>query len=74
MCSMFGMSSLLNFCSSPFSIICGMKVPVGTTMSKPLVPFAATSFEMSSSFELKELSVIFGPSSFVNDSSTSGAS
>ena len=33
MFDMFGSSSLLSFVSRPFSIICGMKTPVGTTMS-----------------------------------------
>jgi hypothetical protein len=52
MFAMFGSRSLLNFVKRPFSIICGMNTPVGTTMSKPLVPLAAMSFAMSSSLEL----------------------
>jgi len=74
MLARFGSRSLLNLVSSPFSIICGMKTPVGTTMSYPEVPFAATSFAMSSSFELYESSVTFGPSSLVNPATTSGES
>ena len=73
-CFMFGSRSRLNFCRSPFSAIGPTKTPVGTTMSYPEVPRAATSLAISSSFELKASSTMRGPFSAVNCSSTSGAS
>jgi hypothetical protein len=70
----FGRRSLLNLVSRPFSIICGMKTPVGTTMSYPDVPFAAISLAISSSLDEYESRVIFGPSSEVKFAITSGES
>ncbi len=49
MLTMLGSFDLSNFSSRPFWIICGTKVPVGTTMSKPVVPFDACSLVMRSS-------------------------
>jgi hypothetical protein len=46
-----GSAAWLSFSSRPFSAICGMNEPVGTTMSYPPVPFEATSFAIISSFE-----------------------
>ena len=46
---MLGNFDLSNFSSRPFWIICGTYGPVGTTTSKPLVPFDDSSLVIRSS-------------------------
>ena len=47
----FGIFDRSSSCSRSLATICGMYGPVGTTMSYPLVPAAAASFVIASSFD-----------------------
>src|SRR6266480_6194050 len=62
----FGIFERSNSCSKLFATICGMYGPVGTTMSYPLLPAAATNFVTASSFDAYVSIEVVGPSSWVN--------
>ena len=47
----FGIFDRSSSSSRSLATICGMYGPVGTTMSYPLVPAAAASFAIASSFD-----------------------
>ena len=70
----FGIFERSNSSSRSFSTISGMKTPVGTTMSYPLVPAAAVSFAIASSFEAYTSIEVTGPSSSVNRLKSFGSS